>query len=57
MKILDDYSARTSFATLKCTIVFETSVALQKAKSKSSELELSKSDSSSDSDALNEHFK
>ncbi len=56
-KILDDYSARTSSAILKCTIVSETSVASQKARSRSSELESSESDSSSDSDALSECFK
>jgi len=56
-KILDNYSARTSSATSKCTIVSETSVASQKARSRSSELESSKSDSLSNSDALSEHFK
>jgi len=56
-KILDNYSARTSSATSKCTIVSETSVASQKARSRSSELESSESDSLSNSDALSEHFK
>ena len=56
-KILDNYSARTSSATSKCTIVSETSVASQKARSRSSELESSKSDNSSDSDASSEHLK
>jgi len=56
-KILDDYSARTSSATSKCTIVPETSVASQKARSRSLELESSESDSSSDFDALSERLK
>ncbi len=56
-KILDNYSARTSSATSKCTIVSETSVASQKARSRLSELESSESDSLSNSDALSEHFK
>ncbi len=56
-KILDDYSARTSSATSKRTIVPETSVASQKARSRSSELESSESDSSSDSDASSERLK
>ncbi len=56
-KILDDYSARTSSATSKHTIVSETSVASQKARSRSSELKSSESDSSSDSDASSEHLK
>jgi len=56
-KILDDYSARTSSATSKCTIVSETSVASQKARSRLSELESSESDNSSDSDASSECFK
>ncbi len=56
-KILDDYSARTSPATSKCTIVPETSVASQKARSRPPELESSESDSSSDSDASSGRFK
>ncbi len=56
-KILNDYSARTSSATSKCTIVSETSVALQKARSRSSELESSESDNSSDSNASSERLK
>jgi len=56
-KILDDYSARTSSATSKCTIVFETSVTLQKVRSRSSKLESNESDNLSDSDALSEHLK
>jgi len=56
-KILDDYSARTSSATSKCTIVSETSVASQKARSRSSELESSESDNLSDSDASSKHLK
>ncbi len=56
-KILDNYSARTSSATSKCTIVSETSVALQKARSRSSELKSSESDNLSDSDASSKHFK
>jgi len=56
-KILNDYSARTLFATSKFTIISETSVVLQKARSKSSELESSESNNSSNSDALSEYFK
>ncbi len=56
-KILDDYSARTSPVTSKCTIVSETSVTSQKARSRSSELESNESNNSSDSDASSERLK
>ncbi len=56
-KILDDYSARTSSATSKCTIIFETSVASQKARSRSLKLKSSESDSLSNSDASSKCFK